>query len=201
MTRKFGFVFLGLSLIAPVVWLGFASTSAPAFVPWFGITSAILAPLGLAAIGLAFRSSNADALARLSKVPEIQKLISEAKTEEEKVRLLQQERSKLLETIKFETRRSALMARKESLETDAARLVAQLRAATEEIDQLDASLKGSPVSQEVRELERMLEAKRHGAIVFRIQGKYYTIEPGMFAYMPYGNLLVDVLTLAARMLK
>lgn len=201
MTRKFGFVFLGLLLIAPVVWLGFMSTTAPAFVPWFGITSAILAPVGLAAIGLAFRSSNADALARLSKVPEIEKLINEAKTEEEKVRLLQQERSKLLETIKFETRRSALMARKESLETDAARLVAKLRATTEEIEQLDASLKGSPVSHEVRELEGMLEAKRRGAIVFGIRGKYYTIDPGMFASLPYGNILVELLTLAARTLK
>lgn len=93
------------------------------------------------------------------------------------------------------------MARKESLETDAGRLVAQLRATTEEIDHLEASLKGSPVLQEVRELERMLEAKRRGAIVFMIRSKYDTIDPGMFASRPYGNILAGVLTLAARMLK
>jgi Rad3-related DNA helicase len=202
MLRKFGFVLFGLLLIAPVVWLGLASTSAPVFVPWFGIASAILAPIGLAMIGMAFRSPNTDVLARLSKVPEIEKLISEAKTQEEKVRLLQEERSKLLETIKFETRRSALMARKESLETDAARVVEQLRATTEEIEKLDSSLTGSSVSHEVRELERMLEAKRQGAVIgFKIRGRYYTIDLRMFDYLPYSKILTEALTLVARFLK
>jgi Rad3-related DNA helicase len=202
MLRKFGFVLFGLLLIAPVVWLGLASTSAPVFVPWFGIASAILAPIGLAMIGMAFRSPNTDVLARLSKVPEIEKLISEAKTQEEKVRLLQEERSKLLETIKFETRRSALMARKESLETDAARVIEQLRATTEEIEKLDSSLTGSSVSHEVRELERMLEAKRQGAVIgFKIRGRYYTIDLRMFDYLPYSKILTEALTLVARFLK
>jgi hypothetical protein len=72
------------------VWLGLKTTSDAAFVVWFGLASAILAPTGIAMIGYAITGGQREVLQRLSKVPEIDKLISEAKTQEERIRLLEE---------------------------------------------------------------------------------------------------------------
>jgi hypothetical protein len=100
-----------MALLAGVVYLGVRSGTDPRFVVWFGIASAIAAPVGLSLFGFAFRGSDAELVERLAKVPEIERLVAEAKTQEEKVRLLEEERARLLDVIRTEARRQAIQDR------------------------------------------------------------------------------------------
>ena len=53
------------------------------FVVWFGIASATAAPTGLALLGYAISRSDDEIIQQLAKVPEIERLIEQAKTQEE----------------------------------------------------------------------------------------------------------------------
>jgi hypothetical protein len=93
---------IGLGLLGVVVYLGLIARSDQSYVVWFGIAAAILAPTGLAAIGYSLSAGNRQVLERFSKVPEIERLIGEAKSQEEKIRLLEQERARLIEIVELE---------------------------------------------------------------------------------------------------
>jgi len=62
---------LALTLLAGIVYLGILSGRDAKYVVWFGIASAIVAPIGLTLFGYAFRSGERNLIQRLSKVPEI----------------------------------------------------------------------------------------------------------------------------------
>ena len=79
---------LALAALAGVVYLGILSGKHAKFVVWFGIASAIAAPLGLSLLAYAVFRGDREVIEGLSKVPEIARLISEAKTQEERIRLL-----------------------------------------------------------------------------------------------------------------
>ncbi|MFL6230441.1 MAG: hypothetical protein ACJ741_16845 [Pyrinomonadaceae bacterium] len=113
----------GAGLIAVVVYLGLKARNDQSLVIWFGLAAAILVPSGFAAIGYAFTVTNRQVLERLSKVPEIERLITEARSQEEKIKLLEQERSRLAEIVELEARKQSLIFRKESLEQDGVRLL------------------------------------------------------------------------------
>ena len=89
---------VGFILIACVVYLGYLTLFNPGLVPWFGIASAVLAPSGFALIAFTLSSGDRLAIRRLPKVPESQKLIEKATTQEEKLKALQAERSDLIKS-------------------------------------------------------------------------------------------------------
>ena len=96
-----------ISLLAGTIYLGIRSGEDSKFVVWFGIASATAAPVGLALFGSVISSSNGELIQRLSKVPEIEKLVEQAKTQEDKLRVLEAEHARLAEIIRFESRRQA----------------------------------------------------------------------------------------------
>ncbi|AFY37488.1 hypothetical protein Lepto7376_1120 [[Leptolyngbya] sp. PCC 7376] len=77
----------------------------------FGISAAIVAPIGLTLLGYTISRDDSEMINNLSKVPEIEKLINQAKTEEEKIQVLEEERAKLTEIIRIEARRQATLDR------------------------------------------------------------------------------------------
>ncbi|MFY4765019.1 hypothetical protein ACOTVR_02115 [Aliarcobacter butzleri] len=78
-------ILLGLLLFFIVIYLGILSSANSAYVIWFGLSSALLAPAGFTLITLAFRNNNDKLLQQLSKVPEISVLIEKAQTQEERI--------------------------------------------------------------------------------------------------------------------
>src|SRR6202035_5290193 len=86
---------VALALLVGVVYLGIRSGRDAKFVVWFGIASAIAAPVGLTLLGYSFAGSDSQVIRQLAQVPEIERLIAESKTRAEKVRLLQEEEARV----------------------------------------------------------------------------------------------------------
>jgi len=183
MIKRIFLLLFGAGLIASVVWLGLKTRDDPSLVIWFGLASAILTPLGFAAIGYALSASNRQVLERLSRVPQIADLIAAAKTQEEKIHLLEQERSRLLEVVQYEARKQSLDTRKGSLERDAVRILGELEAIDAELS--DLKIDSTPVTEEIQRLQARLHARQKGDLVFRIGSYDFILEREMFLSIPF----------------
>ena len=159
---------LALAALAGVVYLGILSGKHAKFVVWFGIASAIAAPLGLSLLAYAVFRGDREVIEGLSKVPEIARLISEAKTQEERIRLLEGQRDRLAETVRLESRRQAVMQRREDLEKDGVRLLRELETLDEEARALDLQIGESAAREMVLRLHERVKAREAGDVVLRI---------------------------------
>ncbi len=190
--KRLAAALLAIALLAGVVYLGIPSGRDNRYVIWFGIASAIVAPIGLTLFGYALTSGNRDLIQRLSKVPEIERLISEAKTQEEKIALLEAERVRLVEVVKIESRRQAIRDRIESLENDAVRIVRELKNLDDEARALDETISMSPAAEEIQRLHDRVRARQEGDVVIRLGRHVYRIDRDIVKALPFssGNLLL-----------
>ncbi|HEY9814342.1 MAG TPA: hypothetical protein V6D20_00830, partial [Candidatus Obscuribacterales bacterium] len=152
MIKKIIAALIATGLVAGTVYLGIQSGKDNRFVVWFGIASATAAPVGLALFGYAISRSDDEIIQRLSKVPEIEKLIEQAKTQEEKIQVLEEERSRLAEIVKIESRRQAALDRMDSLARDAVRILAELENLDRELVLIDEQVGKSAISEEIQRL-------------------------------------------------
>ena len=129
-------------------------------------------------------------LRRLSKVPEIDKLISEAKTQEERIRLLEEERSRLLEAVQIETRRQTLITKRAALEEDGARILRELQAVERELNNLEVDIEASTVKEEIKNLNERLEAHQQGDPIFRLGATYIRLNRDLVRGLPLSTLLL-----------
>jgi hypothetical protein len=159
-----------LALLGGVIYLGVLSGRNSKFVVWFGIAAAIAAPVGLTLLGYSLTRSNSDVIQRLAQVPEIERLVAEAKTQEEKVRLLQTEAKRMAETIKLESRRQAARDRIESLERDAVRIIQELDGLDKEIGLIDQPAGDSIINAEIKRLRERVRARERGDVILRLAG-------------------------------
>lgn len=184
--RKIIAALIATTLIAGTVYLGIRSGKESYFVVWFGIASAIAAPVGLALFGYAISRSDGEVIQRLAKVPEIEKLIEQAKTQEEKIQILEAERSRLAEIVKIESRRQAALDRIDSLERDAIRILTELESLDEELKLLDEQVGESAISEEIRRLRERVKAREDGDVILRIGSKVYRIDRDIIKALPFG---------------
>jgi hypothetical protein len=178
---------LALTLLAGVVYLGILSGRDAKYVVWFGIASAIVAPIGLTLFGYAFRSGERNLIQRLSKVPEIERLILEAKTQEDKIQLLEAERGRLVEVVKIESRRQAIRDRIESLENDAVRIIRDLKNLDAEARLIEEQITDSPVAEEIKALHERVRARQEGDVVIRLGRRVYRIDRDIIKAFPAGS--------------
>lgn len=181
---------LGIILLAAVVWFGLRATYSQAYVVWFGLASAILAPTGVTLLGYALTGGQREMLQRLSRIPEIDKLISEAKTQEERIRLLEAERSRILEAIRIETRRQTLLAKKNTLEEDGTRILEELQAVERELDNLEIDIEASTVREEINRLNERLRARQRGDTIIRLGETYVRVNHELIRSLPLSALLL-----------
>ena len=192
----------GIALLGAVIWLGFltAKNQSPQLVAVFGIASAIVAPIGLALIGYVFTANDQAVINRLAKVPEIEKLIAEAKSQEEKIRLLEKQKEQLAEIIQLETRRQSLINRKESNEREAIRLLDELKAIEAELSNLDITVnQNQEVAAALRALRERVDARRRKDIIFTLGTLSFSIGPDYFRGFPSGWLIYDTLILSQKL--
>ncbi len=176
---------IGGAFLAGVVWLGLKTTSDAAFVVWFGLASAILAPTGITMITYAITGGQREVLQRLSKIPEIDRLISEARTQEERIQLLEEERSRLLEAVQLETRRQTLLTRKASLEDEGTRVLDALEAVEGELRNLEVDIEASTVKEEIERLNERLRARQQGDIIVRLGDTYVSVGRDLVRSFPF----------------
>ena len=200
MVRRVASLALGIVLVSVVVYLGFQARNDQDFVVWFGLAAAILAPTGVASIGYTFRRDDGAVLRELSRVPEIEQLIKKAKTQGEKVRLLEQERSQLLATVQQEARKTALRNQKEQLEHQASRMLAELEAVDSELKLVSNREPSSPAAEAINELQSRLRAIRKGDLVIRFGNRYFTIDRELLLSLPMGGTLLLYLRALDRIL-
>ena len=108
---------IGLVFVGIVIFLGVNSGTDSRFIIPFGLASALIAPLGISALGYSIRKED-PTLKRLALVPEIDNLIEKAETESQKIKRLKREKEELLTYIRTDTKRIALLERKKLLELD-----------------------------------------------------------------------------------
>lgn len=127
---------IGVVLVGLVVWLGLETAQPhpkPLLVVGFGIASALLGPTAIALLGGVFTSKRDEAMKRFAEAGEVEQKIAQAKTTEEKLRALQEERTRIDAIVRLEARRAVTRDRRETLN-------AQVSQLTEQADKLLAEL-------------------------------------------------------------
>lgn len=175
------------------MYLGVLSGREAKYIVWFGIASALGAPVGLSLLGYVLRRSDDDLIQRLAKVPEIERLVAEAETREEKVRVLEAQRAQLAEVIRLESRRQAALDRIDSLERDGLRIVQELDSLTEELRVLGHTAEKSIAHDEIERLRERVRARNRGDVVLRLGSRVYYVNREIIKALPFG---VGSLTLA-----
>ena len=175
-----------MPLIGATILLGIQSGKDSRFVVWFGLASAIAAPLGLAQLASIFNRWDSEIITRLTKVPEIEKLMNEARTQEEKIQLLEEERLRLADIVRFESRRQAILDRIDSLERDATRILDELAFLDREVVIFDENVGKSPASSEIRQLRERVKARNDGDVIIRLGARSYRVDRDIVKALPFG---------------
>ncbi|MFW3346443.1 hypothetical protein ACN9K5_09405 [Aliarcobacter butzleri] len=189
-------ILLGLLLFFIVIYLGILSSANSAYVIWFGLSSALLAPAGFTLITLAFRNNNDKLLQQLSKVPEISVLIEKAQTQEERIKALELERKSLEDAIKYETLRSILIEKKNNYEIEAEKLLFQLDDIEHELLKLDTEIEGIEYPEIVQKLREKIRLREQNNIVINLFDRDIVINIGKIRAIPFiGDFAVAYLKL------
>lgn len=158
MKKKIFFLTTGILLIGVVVFLGIKTRTNDLFIVPFGLASALVAPAGMELISAFFNVGNSNLLKKLLKIPQIDELIQKAETQEEKLKLLEEERKQLSNIVRYETLKHAAIERKRHLEQEAQDILNELEKVEKEIEHLNLKKDESRVSNQViDELYRKLE--------------------------------------------
>lgn len=183
--KRIVYVLLALGLTGIVVWLGFKAVDNSSYVLLFGLATAFLAPAAIGAFKSAATADNREVLKRLSRVPEVEELVVEAEDQEERIRLLKQQRSRLDEVVRLEVRRQTLATRKYALEQDGLRILNELRAVEGELENLQIDIEASTVKDEIEKLEEQLQAKQRGDVIFRLGSSYFKLSRDVLIGFPF----------------
>ena len=175
--RILAFIF-GCVLIALLLMLGKNSADQPTgnSVMWFGLASALLAPMGLGLLGYAILGSDRDQISKLTKVTEIEQLIDKAETEEEKLKRLQEERSILDTIIRFEVDRRTLEVRKKILEKTAEDILKELEIIDQQLIELGSKVEQGVTGEQIKKLRDRIDAIANDDVIFRFGTKQFIIK-------------------------
>jgi hypothetical protein len=194
MKKALSFI-LGIALIGAVIYLGVLAYSIQALVIPFGIASAVLTPLGFICVTYTFSGRERETLEKLSKVPEIEKLIDEAKSNEEKIKLLREERENLQEIILKESRRQTLVERKENIQSEASKMLKELDAIEAELNATETDASDNAPIEEIRKLRSRISARTKGDIVIKIGSRFITLQKHLILSVPGGYIFYNYLKL------
>lgn len=131
---------------------------------WFGLACAILVPSALSSFGYAFKKE--EGIEELKKKIERERLINEAETLEEKIKLLGKEKSHLNDIIKAESRRLMLLNRRESLDREVERISNEYKIIGKELLNSDEKVADSPAQQELQKIRKELSKRKEKEFPF-----------------------------------
>lgn len=171
MIKKLCLAGVGTLLLGSVVVLGVFASRDPSYVIWFGLAAAILAPLAFVLFGQVLKGDDRELLAQLSKVPQVRELMKKAKSEEDCIRILENERQRLDETIRVEARRQMLAESRAQLEKELEDKIKQYDATISELRNLDQQIAISPICQELQRIRERLSERKKGRVVVIHVGK------------------------------
>jgi len=183
---------LAALLIALVVWSGMKTLQQDArWLLVFGLTCAFLAPVVLEIfkhlLTAREREREQQRIEKLYKVGDLNELINEAETMEEKVRLLNEERRNLSEIIRTEAYRQALLQRRETLTSDANRILSDYQALEDEFKSVNLDIASEETMRELENLRERLSARKKNLVIFFWGNRQYILDTKEYVgYLPYG---------------
>lgn len=197
---------VGFILIGVVIYLGIKSSDDNIYIMLFGVASALIAPMGLSALGYSVKRED-ETLQKLAKISQIDELIEQAETEEENIERLKEEKDVLLNYIKNETNRISKIERKKILIADAKRILDEYKEVVEELNSMsNMEIDLENVSKEIQELYNIYSENKnenrnneHG-FNLTILGLNYTIQGFLDFYSLPSEILVDQISRCAQRL-
>lgn len=191
-------IIIGLILIGFSVWLYFLANEDNSYILLFGLGTAILIPLGMSILNYVFNSPNRqvnEKLSELSKISDIQKLLEQAKTAEEKLEILKIEYESLEKNLKFNSEKISLELRRKDLIKKARQIINEL----DEIDlyliEIDNNLKGFKIPEEIQLLRERVFTKQ--VAVIKVYNKTFVINKSSLVpfspLFPFSDLMYDCL--------
>lgn len=201
MIKRILLVGAGIGLLVVVALIGYRAVQNSSLVVWFGLASALLAPAGFALIGYGFKSSNDELLRKLSKIPELQDLIEKAQSQEEKIKVLEEERDHLEQVIRFEAQRQSLVERREVLEREALRVLEELDATDTNIKVLLDEESASSNREIIETLREKVRVAQSGDIVLAFGSKHFAVNTNKLMLAPGGEVLVVYFRILREVLK
>jgi hypothetical protein len=203
MAKRIAASVAGLLLLGTVLGLGAVAVSNPVdgrMVALFGIVAAFATQPGFSLLMYSVvapqRAALNKALEKLMTIPEIEGRIAEAKSVEERIRLLEEQRAKLAEAAMAEARRAAITTRRDMLLAEALRVRDELTGTLRELERLDLVEGAGPVADEIRRLNERITASRPSGdeYTFRVGSREVRIPREILAgFWPanLGLLLLD----------
>ena len=197
---------VGFILIGVVIYLGIKSSDDNIYIMLFGVASALIAPMGLSALGYSVKRED-ETLQKLAKISQIDELIEQAETEEENIERLKKEKDVLLNYIKNETNRISKIEREKILIADAKRILDEYKEVVEELNSMsNMEIDLENVSKEIQELYNIYSENKnenrnneHG-FNLKILGLNYTIQGFLDFYSLPSEILVDQISRCAQRL-
>lgn len=110
----------------------------------------------------------------------------EAKTHEDRVKLLEAEQTRLADIIRHESRRQTALDRMDTLERDAVRIVQELDNLEAELKRFDAGRSSGVANQEIARLRERVAARARGDVLVTLHGRTYRIDHDIFGILPFG---------------
>jgi hypothetical protein len=202
MIKNFILFTLAALLLALVVLSGMKTLQQDArWLLVFGLACAFLAPVGLEILKHLFTMRERDRerlkIEKLYKVGDINELINEAETMEEKVRLLNEERRNLGEIIRIEANRQALLQRREMLASEASRILNDYQTLETEFNNINLDIASEEIMDELENLKERLSARKKNLVIFFWGHRQYIVDSEEYVgYLPYG--MVTFLKLGIR---
>lgn len=173
---------LALLLLILVVILHYLVTKGKISIDVYTLGIAISIPFAILFLQFGRSIKAESTINELSKVPQIEKMIDEAKTKEEKIKVLEEEKEKLLEYIEIESKRMFLIKRLEDIDERLKDGYKPLIPLLNEIDILENELKqindsySSSISlKEIAKIRDRIEAKREGKLFLKIGKREFEI--------------------------
>lgn len=192
--KRFISAILGVLLILIVVYFGIKSGNDNKYIVPFGIASALIAPIGISALGYSFKKEDST-LQQLALVPEIDNLIEKAKTETEKIEQLKIEKEKILYYTECQAKRIAKIERKKILEEEAVRILYEYQKVCYELDELDRKEPDiESMNEDFQKLYNIInqqEGAHENGIAHSIHA---ALSAAMEAYYMPAKLIVDVVS-------
>lgn len=121
----------------------------------------------------------------LSKVPQIEKMVDEAKTIEDKIKVLEGEKEKILEHIEIESKRMFLIKQLENLDERLKDGLNEIDILEKELKQINESYSSSISIKEIEKIRDRIEAKKEGKLFLKIGKKEYEIATEYLILFPH----------------
>lgn len=186
MIKKICFFLLGITLIGFVIFLGFKSVENSYYVVWFGLACALVAPVGLSCISKILNSRNNMMLQQLFKVSQIEAMVQEAQTQEEKIKQLEMQLKSISATVKNETLKHAALERRAHLLHEAEHILHELEKVDIEMQRIVIS------SDEERQSNQIIDQLYQRLDVEGNNQRAVTLLSILYEYSSVGSLALNL---------